>query len=128
LRGSPTVGGPAFIASTPAPVAQAAQPADHELVVVEGLGQVEQLVHDLVVARARQVEALADGELLGAWLTPPTALKVQDRPLSVREGHSCQAALPAHAKQAPLFYTRSLPYGSLARVSNGRLADGPSDL
>src|SRR6478735_7621727 len=57
---------------------QPAQPADEQRVGGERLGAVDEGVEDLVVARRRHVELLADGGLLGPGVLPPLALELED--------------------------------------------------
>src|SRR5437762_12961093 len=83
-----------------APVAQPAQPPHDQGVVLDGVGRLEEGVQHLVVARGRELEALAYGELLGPGLGPPGPFEVEDRPLSVGECHPRQPAFPDMGNQA----------------------------
>ena len=65
------------------------------------VGRVEQLSEDLVVAGGRQLEALADGELLRAGLGPPGPLEVEDRLVAVGERHPDKRCRPTPSMQAP---------------------------
>src|SRR5690606_29108418 len=85
-------GGPALEALAAAPVTQAAQAPDEQRVVVHGLGVLDQAVEDLVIARRRQREPVADGCLLRTGLGPPRALEVQDGPISVGQRHGSSVA------------------------------------
>ena len=54
------------------------EPAHQQGVGNQCLGPVDQRVEDLVVARGRHVEALADRGLLGPAVLPPLALELED--------------------------------------------------
>src|SRR5687768_17585826 len=66
--------------------AQAAQAADEQRVVHEGLGTVDEGVQDLVVAGRGHVELVADCCFLGAGVLPPLTLEVQDLAIALRQG------------------------------------------
>src|SRR5918911_4208743 len=58
-------------------LAHAPQPLHEHRVVSERLGAVDEGIEQLVVARRRHVEQLADGLLLGTGVLPPLALEGQ---------------------------------------------------
>src|SRR4051794_27597445 len=80
------------------PIADAAKAAHDERVIGHGVGGVEELVQQLVVARGRQPEAVADHAFLRPRLRPPRTLEIEDRPLALRQCHPPNPATPARAR------------------------------
>lgn len=65
--------------------AHATEPVAQLPVARLGRRIIDEPVEDLVVARATDLEQVADGLLLGAGVLPPPALEVKDRPVAIAE-------------------------------------------
>jgi hypothetical protein len=65
--------------------AQPTEATDQHRVVYERLGAVEQCVQELVVARCGHSQLFSDGLFLGARVTPPLLLEVENRAVAVAQ-------------------------------------------
>src|SRR5829696_7167528 len=92
-RADPLVRAP-LDAGPPALTAQAAEPAHEERIDCECLGIVDERVQEPVVARRGHAESLGDGGTLRAGQLPPAALELEDRSVTIVQGHGDRLAAP----------------------------------